>query len=183
MSDTAILSLSVSAQELPAAPVEISASAAARAALAAENDLISVDSLTASVELSRAPGGAIVAAGRVIADIVQTCVVSLVPVPAHIDESFTVRFIAGVRAGHEPDEELVVDPAAPDPPEVLTGPGIDVGALVEEHFVLAIDPYPRAPDAVLPGSAQPGDDATTGIDSPFAALAALVPPAKDRDRK
>ena len=181
MSDTAILSLSVSAQELPSAPIEISADAKARAALAAANDLVSVDSLNASVELSRAPGGAIVVSGHVVADIVQTCVVSLVPVPAHIDEDFTVRFIAGVRSGAEPALELVLDPATPDPPEVLTGPGIDVGALVEEHFILAIDPYPRAPGAVLPGEVH--DDAPGKSDSPFAALAKLVPPGKDRDRK
>lgn len=181
MSEAAILSCSVSAQELPSAPVEISADAAARNALAAANDLVSVDSLHASVELSRAPGGAIVVSGRIIADIVQTCVVSLVPVPAHIDEDFTVRFIAGVRSGAEPALELVLDPAAPDPPEVLTGPAIDVGALVEEHFVLAIDPYPRAPGAVLPGAVH--DDAPANGDSPFAALAGLVVPAKDRDGK
>ena len=46
--------------------------------------------------------------------------------------------------------EVVIDPDAPDPPEILDGPTIDVGAMAEENFVLAIDPYPRAPGAALP---------------------------------
>jgi uncharacterized metal-binding protein YceD (DUF177 family) len=181
MSEAAILSRTVSAIELPSSPVEIVADAKARAALAAANDLVSVDNLAGTVELSRAPGGAIVVAGHVVADIVQTCVVSLVPVPAHIDERFTVRFVAGGAHGHEAAGEIVLDPAQPDPPEVLTGPNIDVGALVEEHFLLAIDPYPRAPGAVLPGDA--GGEAAADRESPFAALAAFAQKSKDFDRK
>jgi uncharacterized metal-binding protein YceD (DUF177 family) len=180
MSDAAILSRNVSAQELPSAPVEIVADAAARHALAAANDLVSVDSLKGSVELSRAPGGALVASGHVVADIVQTCVISLEPVPAHIDEHFTVRYVSGAGALHNATGEIVLDPAAPDPPEVLAGPNIDVGALVEEHFVLAIDPYPRAPGARLP---EEGRDAAADEDSPFAALASLTRRSGDLDPK
>jgi uncharacterized metal-binding protein YceD (DUF177 family) len=170
MSAAAILSLPVSATELPAAAVEIAAGAEQRAALAAANDLVAVNGLTASVEIERAPGGAIVVTGHIAADIVQTCVVSLDPVPAHIDETFSVRYVQG-SPGRSTDDEVVVDTSLPDPPEVLTGNTIDVGALVEEYFVLAIDPYPRAPGATLPGNVGgvAADDA-----SPFAALAALA---------
>ena len=175
-----ILSRPVSAAELPAAPVEIVAGERERALLAAENALVSVDSLAASVELSRAPGGALVVEGRVIADIVQTCVVSLEPVPAHIDETFSVRFVHAAPRAAAAANEIVVDPAAPDPPEVLSGPNIDVGALVEEHFLLAIDTYPRAPGASLPAAADGGSGGEAS--SPFSALAALARKSGDGDK-
>ena len=85
-----------------------------------------------------------------VADIVQTCVVSLVPVDQHIDETFQVRFVRDPGKLPKVGAEVVVDPAAPDPPELLTGPTIDVGEIAEEYFVLAIDPYPHAPGATLP---------------------------------
>ena len=63
---------------------------------------------------------------------------------------------------------MAIDPEAPDPPEVMDGTTIDIGALVEEIFVLAIDPYPRAPGAELPanGGVEPGSEG----ESPFAVL-------------
>jgi uncharacterized metal-binding protein YceD (DUF177 family) len=109
--------------------------------------------------------------GHVVADIVQTCVVSLVPLDAHIDESFSIRFVRDRSQIPAPGAEVVLDPDAPDPPELIDGPTIDVGALVEEHFVLAIDPYPRAPGAQLP--AELAGEPDQAADSPFAALAKL----------
>jgi hypothetical protein len=52
----------------------------------------------------------------------------------------------------------------------LTGPTLDLGPIVMEHFVLAIDPYPRAPGAELPDG---GEGAADSPDSPFAVLARL----------
>ena len=57
---------------------------------------------------------------------------------------------------------------APDPPEVMDDTTVDVGALAEEMFVLAIDPYPRAPGAELP--ADGGDQPQSEDESPFAVL-------------
>jgi uncharacterized metal-binding protein YceD (DUF177 family) len=109
----------------------------------------------------------------VVAEIVQPCVVSLEPVPQHIDEAFSVRFVppgsAELPAAPRPHEEVVIDAAAPDPPEELHGAAVDLGAVVEEAFVLAIDPYPRAPDAMLPETEAGGERA----ESPFAVLGRL----------
>jgi uncharacterized metal-binding protein YceD (DUF177 family) len=144
-----------------------------RTALAAAYDLLAVAGLSVQVTLTPELSGAINVVGRVTADITQPCVVTLDPVAQHIDEPFTVRF---VRPGSpelpppvRPHEELVVEPGAPDPPEVLSGSSIDVGALAEEAFVLAIDPYPRSPGAVLSEAAHDSVQA----DSPFAVLADL----------
>jgi uncharacterized metal-binding protein YceD (DUF177 family) len=122
--------------------------------------------------------GAVEVEGRVVADIVQTCVVSLVEVEERIDEPFSVRFVPpGSPEAPRPGVEAVVRADEPDPPEILAGPTIDVGALAEEHFVLAIDPYPRAPGASLPAEATLPPERG---DSPFAALAELArrPPPK-----
>lgn len=178
MNDAAILSRTVDVQHLPAEPVVIEATPEQRVKLAAANDLVEIRSFTATVTLSPGVRGSVTVDGRVAADIVQTCVVSLVPLDARIDEPFTVRFVRRSDAPPEPKPgaELVFEAGDPDPPEVLDGPTIDIGALAEEAFVLAIDPYPRAPGAALPREATGADDAP---DSPFAVLAELARSRKD----
>jgi uncharacterized metal-binding protein YceD (DUF177 family) len=174
MIGSAILSNRVDIGRLPAEAVEIAASKNQRKQLAAAYDLVDVAAFAATVALLPGPRGSIEVEGRVVADIVQTCVVSLVPVTQHIDEAFRVRFIRPSDAppAPKPGAEVVIDPAMPDPPEILEGQTIDVGAVAEEAFVLAIDPYPRAPGATLPSEAT----APLGgaADSPFAALAGLA---------
>jgi uncharacterized metal-binding protein YceD (DUF177 family) len=178
VSETSILSRHVSVAEPPAAPIEIVANEAERKVLAAAYDLVAVKGMSATVGVSPTPGGGVTVEGRVVADIVQTCVVSLAPVDAHIDETFAVRYVRDPGKLPKVGAEVVVDPGAPDPPELLTGPTIDVGEIAEEYFVLAIDPYPHAPGATLPADVL--EDAESTEDSPFAALAALAKGAGDK---
>ena len=174
MNDRAILSHRSDTANLPAAglEVEIKASDEQRAALATAYELVAVDNLTASITLTPAAGGLVTVEGRVVADIVQSCVVSLEPVPQRVDERFSVDYVpadsprAAPPAG--PAKEVAIDPEAPDPPEIMDGTTIDIGALAEEMFVLAIDPYPRAPGAELP--ADGGEEPELKEESPFAVL-------------
>ena len=152
--------------------VEIVATEPERAALASAYDLVAVKALAATATVTPGAKGAVAVDGRVVADIVQTCVVGLVPVDEHIDEPFCVHFVREAPPLPKPGTEIVIDPDAPDPPEVLTGPTVDVGALAEETFALAIDPYPRAPGAAIP--AELAMDPDDRPDSPFAVLAALA---------
>src|SRR6478672_2189556 len=69
------------------------ADAGERQALASALDLRDVRTLTAEVTLTQAGRSAVLAEGRFHADIVQTCVVSLVPVEQSIDEPFSIRFV------------------------------------------------------------------------------------------
>ncbi len=63
--------------------------------------------------------------------------------------------------------ELDLDPDADDPPDVLEGDKIDLGAYVVEDLSLAIDPFPRKPGAAF-------EAPDTGAEiSPFAVLAKL----------
>ena len=170
----AILSHRYDTVHLPAtgAELQIEARDEQRAALATAYELVAVDRLLATTVLEPAAGGLVTVSGRILADIVQSCVVSLEPVPQHIDETFEVRF-APAEAGEpqpaaEAHREVAVDPDAPDPPEPMDGTSIDLGALVEEMFVLAIDPYPRAPGAEL--AADTGEPPDSEPESPFAVL-------------
>jgi uncharacterized metal-binding protein YceD (DUF177 family) len=147
-----------------------------KADLAAALGLVDLSALSAEITLTRGKRGVILVDGRVRADIVQSCVVSLDPVPQQIDETISRRFVEeGSRPGPAAPKagaEVMVEPMEDDePPDLLTGPVIDVGAIVVEHFVLAIDPYPRARGAALPDS--PVGDFGADADSPFAALAKL----------
>ena len=176
MTAASILRVPISVTELPAEAVAVVASEKQRKALADAYDIVAVKSLTASVELNPMPGGGVAVDGRVIADIVQNCVVSLVPVDEHIDETFSIRYVRDPDRLPKPGEEIVIDPDGADA-ELLEGQSIDVGALAEEYFALAINPYPRAPGAALPADV---DDAGSARESPFAVLAALAKSPKPR---
>lgn len=152
----------------------LAATAAEREALAKALGLLELRALTAEFELTPAAGGVVVVDGRVEAEIVQACVVSLVPVEQSIDEPVSVRFAPTGSPAMPPAKagaEVMVDPHLTDPPDLLLEPTIDLGAIAVEHFMLAIDPYPRAPDAKLPD--EYAEAPTVGGDSPFAALAGL----------
>lgn len=152
---------------------KIEASAGERAAIADAYDLPNVNSLSADLVVARDAAGAVTVEGRVRAEIVQTYVLSLVPVEQSIDEAIEARFVAegsALAAAANARSEAVLDPLA-DVPEVLIGPALDLGELALEHFLLAIDPYPRAPGAALPADLDLGHD--SAAESPFAALEAL----------
>jgi uncharacterized metal-binding protein YceD (DUF177 family) len=152
----------------------IEATEAERVAIAADHNLISVDSLSADLDIHRGAAGLIVVDGVIRADLVHTCVVSLEPAPQAINEPFHLTFApAGSKEAPpepKPGAEVLVDPEL-DQPEVVAGPAIDLGEIVLEHFILALDPYPRASGAKLP--AEPAIGADEPAPSPFAALAGL----------
>ncbi len=183
MNDHAILSRPYDTAHLPATGVdmEFAASDEQRAALAAAYDLVAMDRLSASATLTPGAGGLVAVSGRVVADIVQSCVVSLEPVAQHIDETFAVDFAPAGRPAAKPPleaaREVAIDPEAPDPPEPMAGTSVDVGALVEEMFVLAIDPYPRAPGAELPAGG--GEEFDSGRNRPLPCCAGSFAAASD----
>jgi uncharacterized metal-binding protein YceD (DUF177 family) len=158
------------------APVAGEADAAELAALARRFQIPAVRSLRFSAEARPwGPGGWRIA-GRVSAELTQTCVVTLEPVETRFDEGFERFFAPAERL--DAAEELV-DPEAEEAPEPL-GETIDFGEIAAEAAALAIDPYPRRPDAAFDGviKGPPGVAPMTDEDArPFARLAAL----KDRD--
>ena len=150
--------------------VEIEAGADEREALAARFGLRALEHLCADVRLARAKGsaGTVRLQARLVADVIQSCVVTLVPVPAHIDERVELLFAPAqaLAAGGE----VVIDALGEDPPEPLTDNAIDVGEVVAEYLVLALDPYPRAADAALDGGDWSDEGTEEPADGPFARL-------------
>lgn len=143
--------------------LELEAEPGEREALARRFGIPAVESLRAELKLRPEPGGTIRASGRLKADVVQTCVVTLEPVGQKVDVPVELRLLP---EGRPPADE---DPDSPD--EIESGPGgaVDLGEALAEQLSLALDPYPRAPGAHLP------DDlfGEEGPQGPFAALARL----------
>ncbi|MGX9178548.1 YceD family protein [Mesorhizobium sp. BHbdii] len=142
-------------------PVVIEADAAQRAALAGEHELLSVENYRAELLVAPWKRNGVKVSGRVEADITQACVVTLDPVEAHIDEAVDALFLPEQsklgRQGFEGGGEIMLDAEGPDSPETFSGNTIDVGALAEQFFGLAIDPYPRKQGV----SMEAADDAGT----------------------
>ncbi len=147
----------------------IEADASERAGLAARFDLVALDSLVASAVLRRLDEGVAVHV-EWQADVVQSCVVTLASVEAHLEEAFDLLYVT--EAAREGQHGVRFGLDDPDPPEPLIDGRIDVGMALAEHFGLALDPYPRAPGAEWPVA----DDAAAGSEAaraPFAVLASL----------
>ena len=181
MNELPLLPRPVDVVSIGAAPQvrKVEATEKERREISAALDMVDLPALEAGLELRRDGRGRVHVEGRVVADIVQSCIVSLEPVAQHIDEPIAMVFVEAGEVDDEPrpGAEIRVDPANEDPPEVLPGSTLDLGPIVMEHFVLAIDPYPRAPGAELPAS---GEGTSDSPDSPFAVLAKLreKPPGK-----
>lgn len=121
-----------------------------------------VHRLRCRFRLRRAGGSVIEAEGQLEAEVMQVCVVSLDEFAHEVHEEFTVRFVP---AGTETEDD---DPDVPDQIPYAGGV-IDLGEAAAEQLALALDPYPRKPDALDP-ALDPEEE--TG---PFAALASLRP--------
>ena len=148
------------------------ASDAVRAAMADIGGLREILSASASFDLKLKSGGRVHVTGEVRARIGQTCVVTLDAIENEIDESIDLMFapseqIPSLSALTE--EAAASDEEIPDPPEPIVNGVIDLGRLATDALFLAVDPYPRRPDAVFEPPAAIADPA----DHPFAALKAL----------
>jgi uncharacterized metal-binding protein YceD (DUF177 family) len=153
---------------------DLEANQASRNAMAEVAGLREVQSARASFDVTPLSGGRVHVAGRVQARIGQTCVVTLDPIENDIDEPIDLIFAPPEQIPELAD--LVEDDGEseiPDPPEPIENGMIDLGRLATDVLLLAIDPYPRKPDAVF----EPVVIAPDPEDHPFAALKVLKPDA------
>ena len=151
--------------------IAIEADAVERGALAARFGLIALDRLAAETTVTR-KGDIIMVTGRMEAQATQACVATGAPLPVTLSEPFTLKFVPEHEEGAEPLAEIELD--ADDCDTIDYGGGaIDLGEAVAETLALALDPFPRAPDAdqvLREAGVVPEDEAEIG---PFAALKAL----------
>ena len=147
-----------------------------RAALAGRFSLPAIASLRCSGTLSPRAGGRWKLEARLEAVVSRTCVVTLEPFEARLEEAFEIEF-APAEAGDGPDApELDLD--AEDAEPLPEGGELDIGEIAAQQLSLALDPFPRAPGAAWedrieaagePGM-QPGEEPRR---RPFEALSRL----------
>lgn len=128
-------------------PVWLDADEEQRVALASAHDLLRVERFRFDLTLAPWKGDGVRVTGRVAAAISQACIITLEPVEDEIDEEIdTVLVPEGSRLATPKwvgEGEMLLDAEGPDAPETFSGDSLDVGALAEEFFALAINPYPR----------------------------------------
>jgi uncharacterized metal-binding protein YceD (DUF177 family) len=121
--------------------VRIAASEAERAALARRFGVLSVERLEAVVAVRKEAAG-IAVRGRVTGAVVQACSVTGVPLDATIDEPVALLFVEAL----DDQEEIELDAGALDTVEIEGG-AVDLGEAAAETMALALDPFPRGPEA------------------------------------
>jgi hypothetical protein len=150
------------------------------ASLARDLELISCNSLTVAYKLRAQHRGRYRLTGKITADVVQRCVVTLEPVPALLDEDIDLEFWPMEQLAVAPtpgvtqessDEHIDTadfDALGDEPAEPIENGRIALGRVVYELVSAGLDPYPRSPGAEFNWKSK--DD---GSDKPFAALAKL----------
>ncbi len=157
-------------REIPEAGLERErrASETERAALAKLLELPAMEQLQVRFRIRPSAGGRYILKGKLTAEVEQTCVVTLKRLHNRVEADLSAAFwpqaeidgpVGGaVDVDDEPDLEPIEDGRLP------------VARVVFETLAAALDPFPRAPDAVLDWKPQ---EAATGTVSPFSALAKL----------
>ncbi|HEU0161895.1 MAG TPA: hypothetical protein VFQ69_05795 [Rhizomicrobium sp.] len=146
------------------------------AAIARWSGVLSVEAFSVAVDIRKLGPVRFGLAFRLTADVTQACVVTLEPVPAHLEQGFSreLHFTgpARHRAERTPpkDSESEVDlDAEEEGPEEIESLHYDLAGPALEEYVLALDPYPRRPGVAF--EAQTGGQDRP--ESPFAVLKGL----------
>jgi len=142
-----------------------------RAKLAEWLEVEAVDAFEGIVELRRHGHNRFSYDADLEADVVQSCVVTLEPVTSHISRKFhrELHLIPNVHRFADKGGAVTLDAADDDAPEEIARSRYDLAGPLLEEFVLAIDPYPRAPGVAFEGPAAEPDKP----ESPFAVLKQL----------
>lgn len=148
-----------------------------RAAIAAHLGLIDLPALEFDGDIRPLGKRDLTLTGRLVAKVVQACVVTLAPVAATLTEEVARKYLSDWVEPEGDEVEIPEDDSEPLP-EV-----IDAASVVIEALALALPPYPRAPGAELGEAvfAEPGAAPLRDADlRPFAALGRLIKPEEPK---
>jgi uncharacterized metal-binding protein YceD (DUF177 family) len=149
--------------------VHLAASKAECALLARRFELVDLTRLEGDVRVVPVAGTSTIhVTGHLSADVVQTCVVTLDPVPALVEADFDRLFSNDLP--YEAEGEVEID-AESEVPEPIAGGTLDLGEILAEELSLAMEPYPRSLNADRLLAER--EKASDGDRSPFAALDSL----------
>ena len=152
--------------------VHFAADADACAAIARWSGVMSVEKLEARVDIRKISPTRFGLTFHLLADVTQSCVVTLEPVPSHLERSFEreLHFAGPVRhKAPESQAELVLDTDPEEGPEEITSLHYDLAVPVLEEYALSLEPYPRRPGVEFAVKTDPED----APESPFAVLKGL----------
>jgi hypothetical protein len=138
-------------------------------AIAKRAELIDLKSLKADLDMGWLPGSKVLEIkGRIDADLVQRCVLTLEEFPSKTTYEFTTTFQDGGTIEQSVEETVDLGHEIHDEPEFLVDGRVDLGELVTQQMILNLDPYPKKPGAKLAVGA--GEGKVT----PFAELKSLL---------
>jgi uncharacterized metal-binding protein YceD (DUF177 family) len=123
--------------------LKLSAGKEERRALARRFDLQALGRLEAELSVKK-DGDAVSVQGHFRASVVQSCIASGEPVPASFKETIHIRFVPAQSLS--PDAEIELTEDGCDVMD-LDGQMVDLGEAVAQSLGLALNPYPRHPDA------------------------------------
>jgi uncharacterized metal-binding protein YceD (DUF177 family) len=140
------------------------------AALAKRFDLRHLENFKANMTVLRVSEGRMIRVkGSLSADVVQSCVVSLRDVPAHIQGEFDTYFNEdGKNIDQDGEFSIEIEEEISD---VLKDGVLDLGELAAQYLALELDPYPRAPGVSL--AAQMAEVGGDKKNRPFEVLQSL----------
>ena len=163
--------------------VQVSADETQRAAIARWAGVLWLENFSAQVDIRKLAPTRFGLSYALKADVTQACVVTLDPVPAHLEHSFSRELeFTGQTARRKPTQsksvaksepesvlEVVLDSLEDEGPEQIESLHYDLAAALLEEFVLALEPYPRRPGVAF----EPPGDGLEPPESPFAVLKGL----------
>lgn len=144
------------------------------ARIAGWTDVDRVETMNARIELRKLSPTRYAFDAKLVADIVQSCVVTLEPVRSHIERTFA-RDLVLIPVAHQAagPTEIDIAPVGEDGLEEIPSLRYDLAVPILEELALVIDPYPRAPDVAFEA---PQDETDSSV-HPFAALKPLKKPS------
>lgn len=144
---------------------------AALAALADDMGLVALSRVRLSGELRPEGRDDWRLEARLLATVVQPCVITLAPVTTRLDEAVARHFLAEFSHPTEDEAEMPAEAEAEPIPDSL-----DLMAVLAEALTLALPLYPRVPGAELGAlDAGPGQPAAEPPrEKPFAGLGAML---------
>ena len=155
--------------------------AAALAALAGTLGLSGLKDLDFTGEIVPVGRDELLLTGQLKAQAIQSCVISLAPVPALISETVRRRYVAGLAEPEADEIEVPEDDSTEPMPET-----IDIADIATEALMLALPLYPRAPGAELGSMTHAASGVTPLQDAdlkPFAGLSELAGRLAARNRE
>lgn len=141
-----------------------------RAILASELELSDFSSFTCNWQLKGKHKNRYLLTGEIIASYIQQSAVTLEPLECEMNEQFSTEYWPVSQNDLQKSPELEIE-YADEIIEFYEDEKLNIGQIIYEHFVIAIDQFPKREDEELDW--QEGDNADNEKPNPFAVLKKL----------